>query len=132
MLRCVIRGRQRCLVEERRVLRGQRVDLQAHARVLIIDEPAYLRDEGGANSKRLRTRFNLRENAQRCPLPPTHALLYFINEAGMRLEDEKMQPKYEEAIFEYFREEYVPALDTEQEGPGSSSGGPEDLVRDIF
>ena len=36
------------------------------------------------------------------------------------------------AIFEYFREEYVPGQGAEQEGPGSGSQGTEDLVRDIF
>ena len=36
------------------------------------------------------------------------------------------------AIFEYFREEYVPAQDSQEEGPGSGSQGTDDLVRDIF
>jgi penicillin-binding protein 1A len=36
------------------------------------------------------------------------------------------------AIFEYFREEYVPAQDSQEEGPGSDSQGTDDLVRDIF
>lgn len=36
------------------------------------------------------------------------------------------------AIFEYFREEYVPAQNNQEEGPGSGSQGTDDLVRDIF
>ena len=36
------------------------------------------------------------------------------------------------AIFEYFREEYVPAQNSQEEGPGSGSQGTDDLVRDIF
>ncbi len=36
------------------------------------------------------------------------------------------------AIFEYFREEHVPAQGAEEVGPGSGSGGTEDLVQDIF
>ncbi|MDA8752811.1 penicillin-binding transpeptidase domain-containing protein, partial [Halieaceae bacterium] len=36
------------------------------------------------------------------------------------------------AIFEYFREEYVPTRGTQEEGPGSLSRGTDDLVKDIF
>lgn len=36
------------------------------------------------------------------------------------------------AIFEYFREEQVPRLGTEGDGPGPGSQGTDDLVRDIF
>ena len=36
------------------------------------------------------------------------------------------------AIFEYFREEYVPEDGAADQGPGSGSQGTEDLVRDIF
>lgn len=36
------------------------------------------------------------------------------------------------AIFEYFREEYVPAQNSQEEGPGSGSQGTDDLVQDIF
>ena len=36
------------------------------------------------------------------------------------------------AILEYFREEYVPAQGTQDEGPGSGSQGTDDLVKDIF
>ena len=36
------------------------------------------------------------------------------------------------AIFEYFREEYVPAQSAQDQSPGSGSQGTDDLVRDIF
>jgi penicillin-binding protein 1A len=36
------------------------------------------------------------------------------------------------ALFEYFREEYVPAQSAQDEGPGSGSQGTDDLVKDIF
>ena len=36
------------------------------------------------------------------------------------------------AIFEYFREEYVPAQGAQEEGPGSGGQGTDDLLKDIF
>ena len=36
------------------------------------------------------------------------------------------------AIFEYFRVEYVPQEPVREEGPGSGSQGTDDLVKDIF
>jgi penicillin-binding protein 1A len=36
------------------------------------------------------------------------------------------------AIFEYFRVEYVPKDPAREEGPGSGSQGTDDLVKDIF
>ena len=36
------------------------------------------------------------------------------------------------AIFEYFREEFVPTEQSEAEGPGAGNRGTEDLIRDIF
>jgi penicillin-binding protein 1A len=36
------------------------------------------------------------------------------------------------AIFEYFREEYVPQGTSDENTPGAGERGTEDLVRDIF
>jgi penicillin-binding protein 1A len=41
-------------------------------------------------------------------------------------------PGQRNAIFEYFREEYVPTRGTQEDGPGALSRGTDDLVKDIF
>ncbi len=42
------------------------------------------------------------------------------------------QPGQENAIFEYFREEFIPTEHSQSRGAGAGNSGTEDLIRDIF
>lgn len=64
---------------------------------------------------------------QQWPLPP--------GVVNVRIDPETGQlagTRQKNAIFEYFREEYVPEQGADGEEPGSGSQGTDDLVRDIF
>ena len=61
------------------------------------------------------------------PLPPGVVNVRIDPETGMLAGS-----RQKNAIFEYFREEYVPQKDADGEQPGSGSQGTDELVRDIF
>ena len=61
------------------------------------------------------------------PLPPGIVHVKIDPDTGLLASSSQRN-----AIFEYFREESVPQRGTQDELPGSGSGGTEDLVRDIF
>ena len=61
------------------------------------------------------------------PLPPGVVHVRIDPETGMLAAS-----RQKNAIFEYFREEYVPRRDPDTEQPGAGSQGTDDLVRDIF
>ena len=64
---------------------------------------------------------------QQRPLPPGVVHVRIDPETGMLAAS-----RQKNAIFEYFREEYVPRRDPDTEQPGAGSQGTDDLVRDIF
>jgi penicillin-binding protein 1A len=61
------------------------------------------------------------------PLPPGIVHVKIDPDTGLLA-----QSRQSNAILEYFREEFVPAQGSREEGPGSGGLGTEDLVRDIF
>ena len=95
--------------EKRHARRGKLINLQAYAFALLEGKnPNYLKDASGGNSRRLRTRFGLRDFAQPEILGNDHALLDFVDKRGNVLyinQNNVRRLNYSSAIFEYFLEQ---------------------------